>query len=707
MYDKRLKIFIILTTLFFSFCIFRLVQMQLMPNSSIQDKIAEFKRQRGQSKLLKTVRGRILDRKGRILADDEPQFELHISYELISYLDARLIKAKLLKAERRPEPEKALAEAAEQIQAGQRRLQEIIDKCVHFGLERSRLEQKIKAKNDQVWNLRVFQAWRENCFKSELFQKHKHNLFAVKLSDFTADFESFFPDADDRLILVEKQNIAEMKESLPLLELITNDDIFAAQVEFSDIEGIEIVSGAKRIYPYTTVAAQTIGWVSPAHEQDKELFAEDKFSRYLVGELCGRRGVEYVCESILRGKRGEIFYDIDGNETRTENELGRDVQLTIDIALQQEIEKFLAEYEHDPNCKPGISAVVIDISSADILALVSLPTFDLNRARYDYDRLINDTNEPMINRATYKTYPPGSSVKPLILIAGLEAGNITPFETISCPAQKPPDGWPQCWINRQYTWLGHDDQFAADGGNTARNAIRGSCNIYFSRLADRIDSQVLQGWLFKFGYGRNILTPPAEVSDSNNSRNFLQASGSISSSIPRQNIKNFEQITPLNNFEKKFFGIGQGNLRSTPLQVTNAMAAVARAGLYKDPRLFIDKDSDNQPVSLSLSRQTIDTIFDGMHAVVNEVSGTAYKAFLNNNFAEQNVELYGKTGSTEMPDNAWFAGFAKDHSGKAIALAVVVEGGQRGSSDAAPLAKQIIQFCIDEGYLGTPLIAEQ
>ncbi len=706
MYDKRLKIFIILSTIFLSFCIFRLVQMQLMPNSSIQDKIAEFKRRRGRSRLLKTIRGRILDRKGRILADDEPQFELHISYELTSYLDDRLIKARLLKAERRSEPEKALAEAAGQIQNGQRRLQEIIDKCVHFGLERSRLEQKIKTKNDQVWNLRVFQAWRENCFKSELFQKHRDNLFAVKLSDFTSDFESFFPDADDRLLLVAKQDIAEMHESLSLLELITDNDIFTAQLEFMNIEGVEIVPGAKRIYPFTTVAAQTIGWVSPAHRQDKQLFAEDKFSRYLVGELCGRRGVEYVCESILRGKRGEIFYDIDGKESLIENELGRDVQLTIDIALQQRIEKFLSEYEHDPNCKPGMSVVVIDVSSADILALVSLPTFDLNRARYDYDRLITDGNEPMINRAIYKTYPPGSSVKPLILIAGLESGNITPFEPISCPAHKPPDGWPQCWINKQYSWLGHDDQFAADGGNIARNAIRGSCNIYFSRLADRIDSQVLQSWLFKFGYGRDILSPPAEVTDTNHSRNFLQASGSISSSIPKQNVKTFEQITPLNNFEKKFFGIGQGNLRSTPLQVTNAIAAVARAGLYKDPRLFIDKDLNNQTVSLGLSRQTIDTIFDGMHAVVNEVSGTAYKAFLNNNFAEHNVEVYGKTGSTEMPDNAWFAGFAKDYSGKAIALAVVVEGGQHGSSDAVPLAKQIIQFCIDEGYLGKSLPAE-
>ncbi len=706
MYDKRLKIFIIISTLFFFFCIFRLVQMQLVPNSSIQDKIAEFKRQRGRSKLLKTVRGRILDRKGRILADDEPQFELHISYELISYADPRLIKAKLLKAEQRAEPEKALLEASGQINAQQRRLQEIIDKCVHFGLERQQLEEKIKAKNDQVWNLRLFQAWRENCFKSELFQKHKDNLFAVKLSDFTSDFESFFPNADDRLLLVTRQDIAEMHDSLSLLELITDNDIFTAQLEFMNIDGVEIVPGAKRIYPYTTVAAQTIGWVSPAHEQDKDLFEDDKFSRYLIGELCGRRGIEYVCESILRGKRGEIFYDIDGNEIRTENEVGRDVRLTIDIQLQQSIEKFLVEYPHDPNCKPGISAVVIDVSSGDILALVSLPTFDLNRARYDYDRLINDTNEPMINRAIYKTYPPGSSVKPIILTAGLETFAITPDIPISCPAHKPEEGWPQCLLNRQHPYFGHDMQFESEGGNIARNAIRGSCNIYFSRLADRINTEKLQLWLYNFGYGRKILFPPSSLSDPNAQRNFLQAQGSISSSRPDLIIQSPNDLPPLNSTEKRYFGIGQGNLWATPLQVTNAMATIARKGLFQMPRLFIEQ-TQPEYTDLHLAPSTINTIYDGMHAVVYEIHGTAYTAFRDNDFFRKDVTVYGKTGSTESPENACFAGFAKDNSAKAIALAVVVEGGQRGSSDAAPLAKQIIQFCIDEGYLGKTLPAEQ
>jgi cell division protein FtsI/penicillin-binding protein 2 len=89
-----------------------------------------------------------------------------------------------------------------------------------------------------------------------------------------------------------------------------------------------------------------------------------------------------------------------------------------------------------------------------------------------------------------------------------------------------------------------------------------------------------------------------------------------------------------------------------------------------------------------------------MYAVVNEPGGTAYNVFASSGLAGQAVSVYGKTGSTEEPDNAWFCGFAADGTGKKIAIAVVVEGGQHGSSDAAPLARDIIQFCIEAGYIG-------
>ena len=101
--------------------------------------------------------------------------------------------------------------------------------------------------------------------------------------------------------------------------------------------------------------------------------------------------------------------------------------------------------------------------------------------------------------------------------------------------------------------------------------------------------------------------------------------------------------------------------------------------------------------------QNIAVVHDGMYAVVNETGGTAATAFEDRQLAEQGLTVYGKTGSTENPENAWFAGFAKDNSGRCIAIAVVVEQGQSGSKNAAPLAKEILQLCIDLNYLGYPI----
>jgi len=346
-----------------------------------------------------------------------------------------------------------------------------------------------------------------------------------------------------------------------------------------------------------------------------------------------------------------------------------------------------------------MAAVVIEVATGDILALVSMPLFDINRARYDYGDLINDPNKPLINRAINEWYPPGSVVKPLILIAGLESGTITPEKIIHCPAQKAPKNWPSCWLYNR-NGAGHDGRWE----NNARNAIKGSCNIYFSQLADRIETQVLQQWLFKFGYGRNILFPPLSFEESELFRNLRQLPGVISNTIPRGTISNFEQIPPLRKSERRWFGIGQGDLRVTPLQVANAMAAIARGGTYKPPRLFMDNtyEFDFDKIDLGISPQTLAVVYDGMSAVVNETGGTAYSIFapVLTSLAEQDIKVYGKTGSTQAPENAWFGGFATDGANRSIAIAVVVEGGQHGSSDAAPLASDIIQFCIDAGYVG-------
>jgi penicillin-binding protein 2 len=298
-------------------------------------------------------------------------------------------------------------------------------------------------------------------------------------------------------------------------------------------------------------------------------------------------------------------------------------------------------------------------------------------------------------------YPPGSVAKPIILIAGMETRKITADEPISCPSQKAPQGWPNCWLLK--LGRGHDDDWRSEGGNKARNAIKGSCNIYFSRVADRLEPEVLQRWLFAFGYGQKALPAPAGIAGTEYETNLMQAAGVISSSRPQSDAANAEQMPAILKSELRFFGIGQGSFRVSPLQVANAMAAISRGGVYAPAMLYLGANGaasvDLTP--LGVSPATINVVRDGMNAVTSEYHGTAYDAFNNAGFEANGVRVYGKTGSTTGPEHAWFGGFAEDTRNRGVAIAVVVEGGQSGGHDAGPAAKEIIRFCIEAGYIGS------
>jgi cell division protein FtsI/penicillin-binding protein 2 len=222
-------------------------------------------------------------------------------------------------------------------------------------------------------------------------------------------------------------------------------------------------------------------------------------------------------------------------------------------------------------------------------------------------------------------------------------------------------------------------------------------------LAVKFKPQILQQWLFNFGYGRNILPPPFAINDTPLKRNHRQLHGSISQKqlSTRIEVTDYNQVPMLDDREPRWFGIGQGNLRVTPLHVANSMAMLAR-GAYKPPKLYIEEQNHdpNYNAPIRISDETLSVVYDGMRAVINEPGGTAYEEFRNSGLDEKEIDIYGKTGSTENPDNAWFAGFAKDSDSRSIAISVIVEGGQHGSSDAAPLGREIMKICNELGYIG-------
>lgn len=741
MFEKRVKIFLVASGIFLLVCIIRLAEMQLLVGSTdpnrptVHDKIEMLLKQGGSSQQFTTVRGKILDRKGRILACDEARFQLCMSYSLCSVLDPNVPRAALVRrkqlAEGNPaneDLEKAFENARVKLDEKRERVSALLGMFEQFGADAKKIRDRIEGVNRGLWRQRAFIAWWRNRPDSPI-RSMPAGVKRFRLA--MADFKKSFPSEESRLMLIGKvTGLPEMEEPVALFDLETEDDVFNAQVEFLGIEGVFILPSGKRYYPHGTAAAQTIGWVGPAsQEEDLKLFAGDRLASYIINEdVCGREdGVEYVCESILRGRRGETIKDIDSQiVSETEAEFGKDVYLTLDIELQKSIEEYLQEHEHEPNCGPGFAAVVMDVNSGDVLALVSLPVFDLNKVREDYEDLTTHPKvngrayNPLINRALYQPYPPGSVVKPVIFIAAVESGAAPVDKVISCPAERAPAGWPSCWIWHSFR-VGHDGQWASLGGtNNGRNAIKGSCNIYFSRLANMVEPLTLQQWLFTFGYGRSIVPPPACIKGGEFERSFRHSCGRISSGVVRKKVRLFGDVPPLSERERRWFGIGHGKFLATPMQVANAMATLAREGIYMNPQFFLDnRDDPESPMRISsgemdvgMSPETLSVVFDGMSAVVNERNGTANRHFNRqerpnlDDFAAQDVRVWGKTGSTDPP-NAWFAGFVSDSRGRSVALAVLVEGGESGASNAAPLGRDIIQLIINAGYVGQAIPIEE
>ena len=159
-------------------------------------------------------------------------------------------------------------------------------------------------------------------------------------------------------------------------------------------------------------------------------------------------------------------------------------------------------------------------------------------------------------------------------------------------------------------------------------------------------------------------------------------------------------------------------MRATVLQVANALSAIVRNGLYKSPRLVYDEEdpaNDKYRRQIPVSRQTLSVVRDGMHAVVYEPYGTAFGVFnkdkngrpKKSELFDRDMTIYGKTGSTEAPEVAWFECFAEDKAGRAIVIVTLVEGGESGSGEAAPLGKELLHICNRAGYIGTQPTVEK
>lgn len=638
---------------------------------------------------LPTLRGRIVDRNGKVLAIDNPVFHIYASYQITRLLDERWQNGQyLIELKKGKSPQEAKEYLVNKYAQEITSIYKILDFCDKLGGNYSeKTKEKISKINDAVWRLRTYMAWR------------RYSPDGGQM----ANFAKVLPDENQRTILICKERIIEMYRNYPVVELENENAKFAAEIQLSNIQDVSISAESARNYPYNEAACHLIGWVRPVSDENKklaDLLEDDPLASYQGQELAGFRGIEWVCEAALRGRRGVAEFDRDGNiQNKISSKFGNDIQLTIDIELQKKISEVLSANLDEQKPKAGVAAVVSDIQSGEVLAMVSLPEFDLNLARIEYGKLIKDSSKPLTNRALESIYPAGSTLKPLVLIAAIQENKISPYTVISCPAQNAPKGFPNCWIWRQFHSC-HDYLWE----NNARNAIKGSCNIYCSRAANMLNADVLQRWLYQFGFGRRILAEPdlssVNIDDAaidELGRNIREAAGVIWTGFASVSDMPFDKLPKISNYEKRMFGIGQGSMRCNVLQAANEMSIIARGGVFKSPKIFKNSLND-KVVDLGIKKSAIDTVKDGMFAVVNENNGTAHKAFIGSGLLGDKLKIYGKTGSTQGSENAWFTCFFGTKADNQLALAVIIEGGQSGAQDAAPVAREVIKVCLNSGY---------
>jgi penicillin-binding protein 2 len=457
------------------------------------------------------------------------------------------------------------------------------------------------------------------------------------------------------------------------------------QSEYDDLKdglpsGMTVRAGYIRTYPNGRLAGQIIGYTG---KTGRNLDGVIDNHETLWPESEGREGLELTFNSILTGKHGEykLTFDKDGRKTSeklvTPPVPGNTVVTTLDARLQEWAEKAL-----EAKAKRG-AIVIIEPKTGDILALASWPTYDPNVfvpsiSAEKFKALQDDPDIPLLPRAFRSAYPPGSTFKIAVGIAALESGAITPNDLYECV--------PGIEIGN-ITF--HNWKKENRGALNFIQALTESCDTWFYQVGIKTGAAPIIDWALKLGFGAKCGIP---------------LRGEVEGRVPNDEYMKATHGRKLLNGDIANLSIGQGDILVTPLQMAQAVAAVANGGTLYQTRLVQQVQTvDNEIVSayqvrakrtLDLSPRTMEQIHTGMVDVVNGAGGTAHQASLDS------VEVAGKTGTAQWgPKNkertaAWFTGFLPADEPQ-YAFAAVYEGdiGSKvhGGSAAAPMIADVFK----------------
>ena len=457
------------------------------------------------------------------------------------------------------------------------------------------------------------------------------------------------------------------------------DKALVIEAKKEQLPGVILEVNPIRFYPYGEIASHILGYSREADKKDLEKKIEVP---YALGDKVGKAGVEQTFEQVLRGENGYKLLNISalgenkGEIYTSKSEPGDEVTLSIDIQLQEFAHKALQKRMKSVGAK-GASVVVLDASTGEILALVSLPTYDNNifskeLNENEYKRLVSNPDKLLINRALGAAYPPGSTFKMVTATAGLESGAIKPETKIEDPGFiKLGDQVFNNWL-----WL---DKRRKEGAINVVRAIARSTDTFFYRLGQMIGEKIIQKYALGFGLG---------------SKTGIELPAETAGLVPSEEWKLATKGEVWFPGETLNISIGQGDLLVSPLQLTKVTAAFANGGKLITPTI-LKTDKPNIEKIKFLKKETIETVRKGLY---QDTVGDGNVGWL---FGDFKIKTAGKTGTSEAGDkrpHAWYTAYAPHlPAGKAgpkaeIVATVMIEHAGHGSEEAAPVVKEIFKW---------------
>ena len=523
---------------------------------------------------------------------------------------------------------------------------------------------KILAENRQVYNLIFTPEFAED--RNEIFKRLQ---LLVGLSD------------DE--IEKAKQTLKLTRSYVPVLlrEDLNWKQVAAIEANTPNLPGVDIRTNQIRRYPVSEPMAHVVGYVGKAFPEDVQEQRDPVL--LLPGFRIGRSGIEKSLESALRGSAGRRLIETNaiGKTIRVlqkdVSEHGLGIDLTIDSELQTKIHNLLSE-------KKSAAAVVMDVDTGAVRALVSAPSYDLNKfitgfSRDEWDKLRKDERSPFRNKALAGTYAPGSTFKMIVALAAMEDG-LNPRELIRCKGKiELSNQIFHCWSKR-----GH-------GPTNLKSSLVESCDVYYYELAQRLGISKIANMARRFGFGRKQMLAMVDERRGN---------------MPDRQWKLDNRKEDWRTGDTLQAAIGQGFILATPVQLAAMTASLVNGGFSVQPHLF-KQDFPLPRLDLGIPKAHLNTIIKSMNDVTSSRAGTAYDARIQ----EPGLEMGGKTGTTQVRsisarereegirknedipwrfrDHALFVGYAPIYKPK-FACAVVVEHGGGGGSVAAPVAHDIL-----------------